>query len=155
MPSLYGRAAEYATQVVGRVLAALPVSLAAVRQQADEGGSAMDVAIEGDEAAQQGGASAEDDGAAQMGTVGAGLEGSTDGAVGLGGGAAEEGAATEDSTDMDVDAARAAGVGRVEMEVADSTDTTTTRRHRRGKQAKMTSNQRKQMKKLKQSGRDG
>ena len=84
MPSLYGRAAEYATQVVGRVLAALPVSFAAVRQQADEGGSAMDVATEGDEAAQQGGASAEDDGAVQMGTEGVGLEGSTDGAVGLG-----------------------------------------------------------------------
>ena len=56
-------------------MAALPVSFAAVRQQADEGGSAMDVATEGDEAAQQGGASAEGDGAVQMGTVGVGLEG--------------------------------------------------------------------------------
>jgi len=81
------------------------------------------------------------------------LEGSTDGAVGLVWGAAEAGAATADSPDMDVDAA--ASVGRVETEVADSTDTTTTRRHRRGKQAKMTSSQRKQMKKLKQRGRDG
>ena len=106
MPSLYGRATEYATQVVGRALAALPVSLAAVWQQADEGGSAMDVATEGDEAAQQGGASAEGDGAVQMGTEGVGLEDSTDGTVGLGWGAVEAGAATEESTDMDVDTAR-------------------------------------------------
>ena len=71
----------------------------------------MDVATEGDEAAQQGGASAEGDGAVQTGTVGVGLEGSTDGAVGLSWGAVEAGAATEDSTDMDVDAARAGGMG--------------------------------------------
>ena len=71
----------------------------------------MDVATGGDEAARQGGASAEGDGAVQMGTVGVGLEGSTDGAVGLGWGAAEAGAATEDSTDMDVDAAGAGGMG--------------------------------------------
>ena len=81
MPSLYGRAAEYATQVVARAWAALPVSLAAVRQQADEGGSAMDVAAEGDEAAKQGGAPAEGDGAVQSRTVGVGVGGSTDGAT--------------------------------------------------------------------------
>ena len=46
-----------------------------------------------------------------MGTVGVGLEGSTDGAVGLGWDAAEAGAATEDSTDMDVDAVEAAAKG--------------------------------------------
>ena len=38
-----------------------------------------------------------------------GLEDSTDGTVGLGWGAVEAGAATEESTDMDVDAAREAG----------------------------------------------
>ena len=65
----------------------------------------MDVA-DGGEAAQRGGASAEGDGAVQMGTVGVGLEGSTDGAVGLGWGAAEAGA--EGSTDT---AAARAGAG--------------------------------------------
>ena len=74
---------------------------------------------EGDEAAQQGGASAEGDGAVQMGTVGVGLEDSTDGTVGLGWGAAEAGAATADSPDMDVDAAGAGAEG--------STDTTAAR----------------------------
>ena len=42
---------------------------------------------------------------------GVGLEDSTDGTVGLGWGAAEEGAATENSTDMDVDAAGAGAEG--------------------------------------------
>ena len=88
----------------------------------------MDVATEGDEAAQQGGASAEDDGAVQMGTEGVGLEDSTDGAVGLGWGAAEAAAAS--STDTAAGSAEG-----VEMEVADSTDTTTatTRRRKRPK----------------------
>ena len=92
----------------------------------------MDVATEGDEAAQQGGASVEGDGAVQMGTEGVGLEDSTDGTVGLGWGAAETAAATEGSTDMDVDAAGAGGEG--------STDTTAARvgvdgpmRERRGR----------------------
>jgi len=67
----------------------------------------MDVATEGDEAAQQGGASAEGDGAVQMGTEGVGLEDSTDGTVGLGWGAAE--AAAEGSTDT---AAGSAGLAR-------------------------------------------
>ena len=60
---------------VGRAQAAPPAPLGAVGPWTEAGGPAMDVAIEGDEASQQGGASAEGDGAVQMGTVGVGLEG--------------------------------------------------------------------------------
>ena len=78
----------------GDAPAAQPAPLAAAGPQAEEGGSAMDVA-DGGEAERQDGALDEGDGAMQLGTAGLGWGVLTDGAVGLGEGAAEEGAAAE------------------------------------------------------------